>query len=122
MVALRTPGKPYPGLLITFDGPAEWRMKDVGPVERITSPDLDGVRIGDRVVLFHTERGFARSALFFDVGGEGVLKFLVASLAPGTWEIWWRGYLVDHQGGVERETGALYFEGRPGGYFLRRLN
>ena len=92
------------------------------PAERIASPDLEGVRAGQWVVLFHSERGLARSALFFDVKGEGRLKFVVAGLAPGTWEVWWNGYLVDHQGGVEKGEGVLYFEGRPGGYFLRRLN
>jgi hypothetical protein len=92
------------------------------PAERIASPYLEGVRADPWVVLFHSERGLARSALFFDVKGEGTLKFVVAGLAPGTWEVWWNGYLVHHDTGVEKGEGVLYFEGRPGGYFLRRLN
>lgn len=91
------------------------------PVVPVTSMDLAGARIADRVVLFYTEPFMARSMVSFDVEADGRLKFLVTGLAPGTWEIWWNGWLEDPQGGVEPEAGALYFEGEPGGYFLKRI-
>jgi hypothetical protein len=91
------------------------------PVVPVTSMDLAGARIADRVVLFYTEPSMARSMVYFDVEASGRLKFLVTGLAPGTWEIWWNGWLENPQGGVEPEAGALYFEGEPGGYFLKRI-
>jgi len=88
----------------------------------IWSLDLAGVRIGDRAVLFHTGAAMARSSVYFDLEGPAKLQYLVTGLAPGTWEIWWNGWLEDPQGGVEPEAGTLYFEGPPGSYYLRRLS
>jgi len=91
------------------------------PVGEVSSVELAGVRLADRVVLFHADSRSARSAVSFSVEGNGDLKYLVTGLAPGAWEIWWNGWLEDPQGAVEPRAGALYFEGPPGSYFLRRL-
>ena len=89
----------------------------------ITSLDLAGVRVGNTVVLFHTEKQMARSALSFDTGsGEGRLRFLVTGLAPGMWEIWRNGWLVEPEIVVRAGEGVLSFEERPGSYFIRRLS
>jgi hypothetical protein len=90
------------------------------PVEEVSSLELAGVRLADRVELFHAEATTARSAVSFRVEGTEILKYLVTGLAPGDWEIWWNGWLEDPQGFVEPPSGALYFEGPAGSYFLRR--
>ena len=91
------------------------------PLAQIDSMDLAGVRIGNQVVAFNIETRMARSAVSFDVDGPAALKFLVTGLAPGEWEIWFAGMLEIPDAEVKPEAGVLYFEGRPGGYFLRRL-
>ena len=90
---------------------------------RISSLDLVGVRTGSTVVLFHTEKQMARSALSFDTGsGEGRLRFIVTGLAPGMWEIWRNGWVVEPEVVVRAGEGVLFFEERPGSYFIRRLS
>ena len=118
------------GAVITFemaDGPTDRPVVKVrdcgaalaqGPIESL---DLAGARVGDRVVIFHADTRSATSAVSFDVAGPARLKFIIAGLAVGTWEIWHRGYLVEPGGAVERGSGVLYFDGAPGGYFLRRI-
>lgn len=90
------------------------------PVEEVSSLELAGVRLADRVALFYTEITTARSAVSFRVEGTETLKYVVTGLAPGDWEIWWNGWLEDPQGFVEPRAGALYFQGPAGSYFLRR--
>lgn len=90
------------------------------PAGEVSSVELAGVRLADRVVLFHADTTSARGAVSFSVTGGGTLKYLVTGLAPGTWEVWWNGWLEDPQGFVDPKAGALYFEGPPGSYFLRR--
>jgi len=86
----------------------------------MSSLDLQGVRIGQRVVLFHRETGMARSSVYFDLEATGKLSFLVAGLEPGFWEVWWNGYLEETGGLVKPQAGTLYFPGEAGSYFLRR--
>ena len=91
------------------------------PPQYISSLELEGVRIADRVVLFYVDLHMARSSLFYDLEGGAKLKQLVAGLAPGTWEIWRDGYLDDPQGFVPPQAGILYFEAPAGGYYLKKL-
>jgi hypothetical protein len=86
----------------------------------IDSSDLAGVRLGERVILFVAETRMA-TAVSFDVAGPAALKFLIAGMAPGAWEIWRGGFLEITDVTVEKESGALSFEGKPGSYFLRHL-
>jgi len=117
------------GAVVTFetglDGDAERvTIRDCGAnLEQgsVESLDLAGARLGGRVVLFHADPRSATSAVSFDAAGPARLKFLVAGLAVGTWEIWRNGFLMDAGGAVERDSGLLSFEGPPGGYFLRRI-
>ncbi len=115
------------GALVTFDllvatGAVPRRRLDAAlPAEEISSIDFAGVRLASWVVLFHTESASARSAVSFEVKGDGPLKFLVTGLAPGAWDIWRNGWLEDTSAFVSPQAGALYFEGRPGSYFLRRM-
>lgn len=90
------------------------------PVQAFSNMDIAGVRIGDWVTAFYTEPASASAAVSFDVPGSGKVKYLVAGLAPGTWEIWRNGWLEDPQAVVERAAGALYFEAPAGGYFIRK--
>jgi Heparinase II C-terminal domain len=87
----------------------------------IDSSDLAGLRIADRVILFNTETRMANSAVSFDVAGPPALKFLITGLAPGAWEVWRGGYLEIPDTTVEKESGTLDFESKPGSYFLRHL-
>lgn len=104
---------------VRFDGSVRTDAK----TRPISSLDLEGAIAGSTVVLFHTETRLAASALSFDTEKHeaATLHFIVTGLAPGMWEIWRNGWVVD--GGVPVRAGeaVLSFEGRPGSYFIRRL-
>lgn len=89
----------------------------------ITSLDLEGVIVGSAVVLFYTEARPASSAVSFDTGKTDAerLRFIVTGTAPGMWEVWRDGWIVDIGVPVRGTEGVLAFEGRPGSYFIRRL-
>mgnify|MGYP001137922622 CR=1 FL=1 len=91
---------------------------DTGMVESL---EFVGARVAEWVALFHLDSRSAGGAASFEVKGAGTLRFVITGLAGGTWEIWHNGFLTDSQGGVEKSSGVLYFEGKPGGYFLRRI-
>jgi hypothetical protein len=103
------------GATIRRDG-----RKVTGEGKAIDSLDLEGLIVGPWVVLFHTEPVLARSVLSFDSEKEGT-KFLLTGLAAGSWEVWRNGWNMDTFEVKPRE-GVLYFEGRPGSYFLRPLS
>lgn len=90
--------------------------------ELVRGADLAGARVGEWVVLFHTESQVAGSAVSFLVPGQGRVRILVTGLAPGTWEVWRNGWVVEGGGMVKRAEFCLYFEGEAGDYFLRHLN
>jgi hypothetical protein len=90
------------------------------PAGKVESEDLAGLRLGGRVVLFHTETRMAQSAVSFDVAGPARLQFLVTGLAPGPWEVWRAGMLEIDDQVVAPAAGTLHFSGKPGSYFLRR--
>jgi hypothetical protein len=89
--------------------------------QALDSVSLVGVRVEERVILFHAERFSARSPLWFDAEGAPRMRWLATGLAPGTWEIWRELYLDDPDGIVPARAGALYYEGRPGRYYLKKL-
>jgi hypothetical protein len=88
--------------------------------EPLSNVDVVGLQAGQRVAVFHREKQMQNSAVYFDAKGKGKLTCLVAGLAPGYWEVWWNGYLEDLEGMVRPESGALWFSGDPGSYFIRR--
>jgi Heparinase II C-terminal domain len=89
--------------------------------ERIESLDVLGLAVRAWVVLFGTESRSNRSALSFDVSGDGPRQCLVTGLAPGEWDLWRNGWLeAAHT--VRPREGAVSFETRPGSYFLRRFS
>lgn len=90
-------------------------------VEEISTIDLAGVRIGDWIVLFNADNHSAASGVYFTIEGDRVVKCLLTGLAPGRWEIWRNGWREDSGPDVAKEAGALYMEGKPGSYFVRRL-
>jgi hypothetical protein len=97
------------------------QMADRQAPGKIDSEELAGLRLGSLVILFYTETHMSKSAVSFDVAGPASMKFLIAGLAPGEWEIWHAGMRALEDGAVARESGVLYFEGKPGSYFLRPL-
>jgi hypothetical protein len=124
--------------LIEYDAqPVTWRLQGHGNVQspapglhliqmgkpqtpgKIDSDDLSGLRLGEWAILFYTEPQMAKSAVSFDVEGPAGMKFLIAGLAPGIWEIWRAGMREQDDGAVAPESGVLYFVGKPGSYFLR---
>jgi hypothetical protein len=90
------------------------------PVELIWEIDLAGVRMGRRVALFHPGSRVVHQPVFFHADGGDSLECLVGGLAPGSWDVWWNGWLEQPDLWVAPEECALYFEGPPGGYYLRR--
>ena len=108
-------------VVVTYDLKT-FRVEPEAGVTRIEEIDFIGVVTGGWVVLFHNEPRALRSAASFEAANEGRLKFMICGLAPGGWEIWRNGWLEDTKSGVDERSGVLYFEGRGGSYFIRRLN
>ncbi len=113
------------GAKVRFDG--RTRVEGPGEVHSITSLDLDGVRVREWVVLFHSEAGLLRSAFSFDTGSKdgsapAEMRYVVTGVAPGVWEVWRDGWVVDIGVVVRAGEGVLYFTERPGSFFIRRLN
>lgn len=104
---------------IRFDG----RVHTTAETSAISSLDLEGVVAGNAVVMFNTESRLASSAISFDTGAvrAGTLRFIVIGMAPGMWEIWRNGWVVDIGTPVRAGEAVLAFDGRPGSYFIRRL-
>ena len=94
-----------------------------GPGQRIDTLDWAGVQTDDYVVLFHTEPSLARSVFSFETapGAGARLRFILTGAAPGIWEIWRNGWVVDPGVTVRAGEAVLFFEERPGSYFIRRL-
>ena len=98
-----------------MDGDAEPK-----PVDAVGGSTLAGLRLADRVVLFHRGgRSLDREASFTARGGAN-LKYLVAGLAAGTWQVWRDGRILLPAVEVAGSAGTLYFEGPAGTYSLRR--
>ena len=96
--------------------------REASAIEPIAEIDLIGARLADWVVLFHNGMTTGRSAVSFEVRGEGKLHYLLTGLGAGGWEIWRNGFVTHPQTYIPRRSAALYFEGLAGDYFLRPLN
>jgi hypothetical protein len=107
---------------VRFDGKVA--VESAAKADTVESLDVVGVRLRDRVVLFHAGAGLLRSAFSFDTGHAGPerLRFIVTGIAPGVWEIWRDGWVVDIGVPVRAKEAVLYFEERPGSFFVRKLN
>jgi hypothetical protein len=127
-------------VLLEYDiGPVTWKLQGTGnaqspapdlhliqmgerqPTGKIESDDLAGLRLGPWAILFYTEPQMAQSAASFEVAGPAHMKFLIAGMAPGTWEIWRAGMRELEDGVVAPSSGLLSFEGKPGSYFFRHV-
>lgn len=106
--------------LVTYDYAGQETLNVYGfpSPERIKDLDFAGARLGGNVALFYRARNPARSSVSFHIDAPDKLKYLITGLAPGSWDIWFQGYL-ENSLDVEPREGSLYFEGDPGGYFLR---
>lgn len=106
-----------------FDGKVH--VEGAKPAARLDSLDVAGVLVGEDAVLFHSEPGLLRSAFSFDTGAgvkASTLRFTITGVAPGIWEIWRNGWVVDIGVRVREREAVLHFSERPGSYFIRRLN
>lgn len=89
-------------------------------VEKLAAKGMTGVRVADRVVWFQTTSERTERAVAFTVTGGGAMKYLVADLAAGTWQVWRDGKIVRPAVRVVESEGTMYFEGPAGSYQLRR--
>ena len=71
-------------------------------------------------VLFNPRGDRSADPISFAAKGEGTLKFLVTDVAEGNWQVWRDGRILRPAVVVSGDAGALYFEGSPGSYSLRR--
>ncbi len=90
-------------------------------VELIREIDLTGVRVEDWYVWFHRDVTSAQSAISFLLDKGEDANFLITGMAPGAWEVWLDGWLQESPLRIRPETGAAYWRGARGSYFLRRL-
>jgi hypothetical protein len=115
----------YPALAVSRCGETMLVARPAGTpapeIEEAVSVELTGLRIAGRVALLHSEARTWRSPVSYHVRGEGQLKHLVLGLAPGAWELWRDGWLIDPDAAVPPDTRALAFERPAGGFFLRRF-
>jgi heparin/heparan-sulfate lyase len=88
-------------------------------VEPIEGPDVTGLRIADRVVLFNPAGDRTAKPVAFRVRGPALLKFLVTDLAEGTWQVWRDGEITRPAVVVPGDAGVACFEGPAGSYALR---
>lgn len=110
--------------VITFTAPAEGKhgapqITGSAAARRVESMDLAGTHVGEWVVLFNIEPRSTRSAVWFETTAEAKLNYLLTGLAPGQWDLWRDGWLVEHGSIVRPAAGALYFSGAGGMYFVR---
>ena len=71
-------------------------------------------------MLFARDGRSTNRPFSFTSAGTGPLKYLVADLSEGTWQVWRDGRIVHPAIQVTGTAGSLYFEGPPGEYSLRR--
>lgn len=88
--------------------------------EKIESRGVVGVRVSDRVVIFNPSGGVSAAPVSFTVSGKGPLRFLIADLPAGDWQVLREGQVVGPAVKVAAESGTLYFEGPAGNYTLGR--
>jgi hypothetical protein len=91
------------------------------PVLAVEGVDLTGARIGEWLVLFHTDAFSASSAVSFYIPGHDRLRILLTGLAPGVWQIWHNGWLEEPHAAIAKTAFSYYWEAAAGDYFLRRL-
>ncbi len=108
-------------LVVTYDLKTLRAEPEAG-VKKLEQIDFTGVTAGEWAVLFHNEATALKSTGSFEVAAEGKLKFMICGLAPGGWEIWRNGWLLDTENGVDARSGVLHFEGKGGSYFIRHAN
>jgi hypothetical protein len=87
---------------------------------KIESKGLVGAQVADRVVLFNPAGARTANPVSFTVRANGTLRFLVADLAAGAWQIQRDGQAAQSPVTVSADAGTLYFEGLGGEYTLRK--
>lgn len=89
-------------------------------VKGIRAEGVIGVEIEDWMVVFSGSGERMDRPVVFSVSGEGVFKFLVADLVPGTWQVLRDGVVSVPAILVGSDDGVMFFEGREGRYSLLR--
>jgi heparin/heparan-sulfate lyase len=89
-------------------------------VEKVESGQLLGARLADRLVLFNSSGNRTAQPFSFTARGQGTIRFLIADLAAGSWQVMRDGAVEHASLNVTAEAGTLYFEGPAGIYSLHQ--
>jgi hypothetical protein len=87
------------------------------PITRIEDGGLVGVLLAETSILFQREGRRTDRPVRFRSDGR---RFLALDLAEGTWQVRRDGEVARPAVRVSAEEGALWLEGPPGNYELRR--
>ncbi|MFC1614098.1 heparin/heparin-sulfate lyase HepB [Gemmatimonadota bacterium] len=93
---------------------------DLLDVVALEAEGLIGVKIGTRAVLLCPGETATNRPVSWQVQGAGTVKYLVAGLAAGNWQLWRDGRILRPAVEVSSDAGTIYFEGPAGSYQLRR--
>lgn len=85
-------------------------------VSRISSPDLEGAVVSDRVVTFSKTGNLIDRPVSFSFAGSGTKKVLMTDMAPGLWMVRKTGSTVVSTIEVKAPSNVLYFSNTPGTY------
>ena len=89
-------------------------------VKRIDGDKIVGVQIADRITTFSKDFKTIDRPIQFSVKGNGLFKFVLTDLLPGTWQVLKDNKVILPAVVVRSDDGILYFTGTAGEYkFLR---
>lgn len=85
-------------------------------VSRVSSPDIEGAMVSDRVVTFSKSGSLIDHPVSLSFWGSGTKKVLMTDMAPGLWRIRKTGSTVVSSIEVDASSCVLYFSNTPGTY------
>ena len=85
-------------------------------VSRISTSDLEGAMVSDRVVTFSKSGNLMDYPVSFSFGGSGTMKVLMTDMAPGLWMVRKTSSTEVSTIEVEAPAHVLYFSNTPGTY------
>ena len=99
---------------------AENNQKNMHAVKTIDSDKVVGVQMVDRIATFSKNGNTLGHPFSFSVKGNGIFKFVLTDLLPGTWQVLKDGRVLHPAIVVRSDDGILYFEGEAGDYKILR--
>ena len=85
-------------------------------VSRISTSDLEGAMVSDRVVTFSKSGSLMDHPVSFPFAGSGTKKVVMTDMAPGLWMVRKTGSTVVSTIEVKAPAHVLYFSNTPGTY------